>query len=177
MEDDEDLSLVSHDTLDTSKFSDALVRNIISHPKFRTDHDRGVVKMYLSIRKVWHDREIMPLLINAAVGDDVTALLLAGDTYMASVLRNQLKKFKGTLCPKTGDITISQTNYFLFCLGISLEFRKFGLLCSDEAATVARMAREFRIRLAMDSVAQAREFTGLNLIISDWGSLLGDDDA
>jgi hypothetical protein len=163
-EKDEDRALVHFSTLDTSKFSDLLIKNIIYHPDF-SEQERGMVKLWLSVRKVWHDDDIMPAFLMQGTLVNENTTFVDGTHYLASVLRNQPQAGKMYEIDKDGNVTIDRTSFFVFCLSIGVQLSTLNLLRQEEAKEIQVMALNLKIINKIDKIKPLMD-AGLNVVVT-----------
>lgn len=76
---------------DTLAWDDALTKSVWSHPTLKDEQDRGLVKMYLSIRRVYHGDDMFGFLVGTTMKDttaDGKAVILPANSYIASIARS-----------------------------------------------------------------------------------------
>jgi hypothetical protein len=164
VERDEDRALVHFSTLDTSKFSDLLIQNIIYHPDF-IESERGLVKLWVSVRKVWHEDDIMPALLMQGKRLNENTTFVDASHYLASVLRNQPLAGKMYTIDTNGNITIDRTSFFVFCLSIGVQLSTLNLLRPEESKEIQGMALQLKIVTTIDKVKPLME-KGLNVVLT-----------
>lgn len=118
----EELELLKNlkSTLDTSSWSRELEENVYRHPSLKSEQERGLAKLYITLRRCYHGESVMGYFLQCAEEVDEKVgkyVRLKKGTYVNSIVS---KNGMGAL-QANGDIILGKGQWFSLAMEVYVQ--------------------------------------------------------